>query len=174
MNKPITPTALAYYHVCLRKLWLSSNSITMEQNSDLVYEGKLIGEHSYPQRAAKYTELQLQYAKIDYYDAKEKIVHEVKKSDKMEAAHIAQVQYYLYLLENEMGVDAPRGIIEYPKLRETTQVAALTTADRVQIVEWLKDIENILSKEACPSKLEKKSKCSACSYFDFCWSDEVE
>ena len=35
----------------------------------MVYEGKLIGESSYPRRAAKYTELDLGVAKI------EKLIH---------------------------------------------------------------------------------------------------
>ena len=172
MPKPITPTQLTYYHICPRKLWLFSNSITMEQNSDLVYEGKLIGEYSYPQRSEKYTELQLNYAKIDYYDAKKRVVHEVKKSDKMEHAHIAQTQYYLYLLETELGIESPTAVIEYPKLREKVAVQALNEEDRKAIRGWLIEIENILDREICPPRLEKKSKCSSCSYFEFCWIDE--
>ncbi|WP_149694528.1 Dna2/Cas4 domain-containing protein [Chitinophaga sp. CF418] len=49
----ITATHINYYHICHRKLWLFSNGITLEHTSDLVAEGKLIGEHSYPQRAEK-------------------------------------------------------------------------------------------------------------------------
>lgn len=166
-----TPTLLAYYHVCRRKCWLHANGITMEHNSDTVYEGKLIGEHSYPQRAAKYTELILGNAKIDYYDAKERRVHEVKKSDKMEEAHIAQVQYYLFLLE-ESGVEQPSGILEYPKLRKTLEVPSLREEDRVRIRQWLVEINDLLAQEICPAKLTKKTFCRTCSYFDFCWSEE--
>ena len=33
-------------------------------------------------------------------------MQEVKKSDKMEHAHIAQTKYYLYLLEIELGIES--------------------------------------------------------------------
>ena len=69
MNK-ITPSLFSMYHICLREMWLHSNEIRMEQTSDLVYEGKFIGENSYPQRSDQYRELQLEYAKIDHYDVK--------------------------------------------------------------------------------------------------------
>ena len=63
----------------------------MEHTSDTVAEGKLIGETSYPQRAEKYTEIEIGGSKIDFYDAKNKVIHEVKKSDSIEAAHEWQV-----------------------------------------------------------------------------------
>jgi CRISPR-associated exonuclease Cas4 len=64
-----------------------------------VAEGKLIGETSYPQRAEKYSEIEILGSKIDYYDRTKKVIHEVKKSDKMEEAHAWQVKYYIWLLE---------------------------------------------------------------------------
>lgn len=53
----ITATHVNYFHICRRKLWLFSNGIQMEHTSDLVSEGKLIGESTYPQRAERYTEV---------------------------------------------------------------------------------------------------------------------
>lgn len=115
----------------------------MEHTSDVVAEGKLIGETSYPQRAEKYTELEIEGAKIDFYDAKNKIVHEVKKSDKVESAHIAQVKYYLYLLK-KMGVDGAEVVIEYPKLRQK-ELVVLEESDIPAIENWLKEIEEIIN-----------------------------
>ena len=43
-----------YIHICPRKLWLFASGINMEHTSDLVTEGKLIGETTYPTRAARY------------------------------------------------------------------------------------------------------------------------
>lgn len=117
----VTGTHVAYFFTCHRKLWLFANGINMEHTSDLVTEGKLIGETSYQQRAEKYTEVALPGAKIDFYDPKTRTVHEVKKSGKVKKAHIAQVQYYLYLLE-EAGIQEPSGLLEYPKLRKTETV----------------------------------------------------
>jgi len=84
----ITGTLISYYFLCHRKLWLFANGIRMEQNSDLVYEGKLIHESTYLQRSEKYEEIEIDGIKIDYYDKKRKVIHEVKKSDKMEVAHV--------------------------------------------------------------------------------------
>ena len=84
----ITGTHINYYFVCHRKLWLFANSIQMEHTSNAVFEGKLIHKTSYPQRSAKYEEIAIDGIKIDYYDTKNKIIHEVKKSDKAEKAHI--------------------------------------------------------------------------------------
>lgn len=166
-----TPTHLNYYHICHRKLWLFAAGVVMEHTSDTVYEGKLIGETTYPQRPAKYTELDLGIAKIDFYDAAHKVVHEVKKSDKMEEAHIAQVKYYLYLLEQH-GIEDTRGLLEYPRLRKT-QAVELTEADREAIPQQLADIERIVQQSQCPDRL-KKSFCQRCSYFDFCWAAEED
>lgn len=85
-----TGTHINYYFICHRKLWLFANSIQMEHTSDTVYEGKLIHEETYPQRSTKYEEVQIGGAKIDFYDAKNKIIHEIKKSPKLHEAHLWQ------------------------------------------------------------------------------------
>jgi CRISPR-associated exonuclease Cas4 len=165
----ITGTQFNYYLICHRKLWLFSNGINMEHTSDLVYEGKLIHETSYPQRSERYTEIELEGIKIDYFDPKNKVIHEIKKSDSHEEAHEWQVKYYIYVLERN-GMEGVTGILEYPKLRETSEVT-LSEPDREEIREIVKDIEKIIASDACPDRL-KISKCKNCSYFDFCWSEE--
>jgi len=141
----------------------------MEHTSDTVTEGKLIHETSYPQRAAKYTELELPGAKIDFFDAKTNTVHEVKKSNKVEDAHIAQVKYYLYLLE-KAGIDNPKGLIEYPKLRQAEEIE-FTVHDRTLIPQWLNDITRIIALPTAPPLLHSKI-CKQCSYYDFCYVDD--
>jgi CRISPR-associated exonuclease Cas4 len=176
----INATLINYLHLCHRKVWLHYHAIRMEHTSDIVSEGKLIGEESYPQRADKNQEVEVSYefilpseevinctAKIDFYDAKRGIVHETKKSTAKEKAHIAQVQFYLYLLRKN-GVEANHGLIEYPKLRITERV----DLDDEQIVEnWICTAKEIIEREKCPATLPK-NKCTKCSYFDFCWSGE--
>jgi CRISPR-associated exonuclease Cas4 len=75
----VTATHINYFFICHRKLWLFANGINMEHTSERVAEGKLIGQTSYPQRAEKYTEIEIGGSKIDFYDAKNKVIHEVKK-----------------------------------------------------------------------------------------------
>ena len=66
----------------------------MEHTSDLVYEGKLIHEDSYPQRTVKYEEIELDGIKVDFYDTKNKVIHEIKKSNKVDTAHEWQLECY--------------------------------------------------------------------------------
>lgn len=168
-NQPkvvLTATHVNYYHVCHRKLWLFAQQITMEQTSDLVYEGKLIGEESYAQRAERYRELQIEGIKIDHFDAKNRVVREVKKSNKLEPAHIAQLKYYLFVLE-VYGLTELTGILEYPTLRKT-QTVLLTEEDRAAIPLWIADIERIVASEVCPPVIHKKF-CKTCSYYEFCY-----
>lgn len=172
-------THINYFEICHRKLWLFANGITMEHTSDLVTEGKLIGETTYPNRAARYKEIEVSAAlpgaaigsaKIDFYDATNKVVHEVKKSNSREEAHQWQVRFYLYLLELS-GIDGATGLLEYPKLRQTDEVF-LTAPDKSYLLEKIKAIQLLLNQTDCPPKLQK-TKCKNCSYFDFCWSDEM-
>lgn len=164
----ITGTHFNYYQVCKRKLWLFANGIGMEHTSDLVYEGKLIHEESYPQRSEKYEEIEMDGIKVDYYDTKNKVIHEIKKSDKVEKAHEWQLKYYIYVFERN-GIEGVRGILEYPALRKKDEIV-LSEIDRDKLKEMEQEIKNIIENETCPP-MEKKKLCKNCSYFDFCYSE---
>ncbi len=142
----------------------------MEQNSDLVYEGKLIHENTYPQRSEKYEEVQIGSIKVDFYDSKDKIIHEIKKSSKIEDAHKWQLKYYIYIFEKS-GIEGVSGILEYPKLRKKEEIF-LSDVDRNRLKEIESDIEKICTSENCPDAINCKI-CKNCAYFDFCYSDEI-
>ncbi len=174
----INATLINYLHICHRKLWLHANGITMEHTSDIVYEGKLIGEDTYPQRAEKNQELEITTeldngivasAKIDFFDAKNGVVHETKKSAAKEKAHVAQVKFYLYLLRKS-GIKADYGIIDYPKIRQSERVE-LPDDEMVEVEKWIDSAVEIINSETCPPTLPI-SKCKSCSYFEFCWVGE--
>ncbi|MEA5109967.1 hypothetical protein SDC9_20973 [bioreactor metagenome] len=165
----ITGTHFSYYIICHRKLWLFSNGIQMEHTSELVETGKLIHETSYPARNERYEEVEIDGVKVDYYDARRGIIHEIKKSDKLEDAHELQLKYYLWVFEQN-GIRADFGILEYPKLRKTSEVY-LSNIDRESFPDMMAEIEEICRNEHCPEK-EKMSICKHCSYFDFCWIGE--
>ena len=178
----LNATLVNYLHICARKLWLHAHVIRMEHTSDIVSEGKLIGETTYPQRAHKNQELEISAdirtpkgivtctAKIDFFDAIRGVVYETKKSAAKEWAHVAQVQFYLYVLRKN-DIVAQYGQIEYPKLRQTERVE-LTEEDEKTVQSWIERAAEIIAREDCPPLLPK-SKCSKCSYFDFCWSGEA-
>ena len=165
----INATLINLYNVCKREMWLHANGIRFEHTSDLVYEGKLIHETSYPQRSEKYEELEIDGIKLDYYDARNKVIHEIKKSDKVEMAHEWQLKYYIYVLERN-GIEGVTGILEYPALRQTNKVI-LNADDRKRIVEIEKDITKIIETDNCPDVINSKI-CKSCSYYEFCYVGE--
>ncbi len=153
-----------YYFVCKRKLWLFVHNLSFEHDSEIVEIGKLISQYSY-QREEKEIEIDKTIV-IDWIDFRQKIIHEVKKSDKIETAHIWQVKYYLYYLETK-GISGFIGMIDYPKLHKKQRVE-LTPEDRETLKVVIDDISKIINLEKAPEKV-KISACKSCSYHNFCW-----
>jgi len=166
----INATLLNLFHICKREMWLHANGIRIEHTSDAVAEGKLIGETSYPQRAEKYTEIEIGGSKIDFYVAKNKVIHEIKRSDSMEKAHEWQVKYYIWLLEQN-GIEGVKGVLEYPKLRQTQNID-FTDDDRNYLRQTEQQIEAIIGIESCPPVINAWL-CKKCSYYDFCYITET-
>lgn len=173
----ITATHINYFIVCQRKLWLFAHGINMEHTSDTVYDGKLLHETSYPQRNEKHSELnvQAQYGnyklngKIDFYDARQRIIHETKRSDKVETAHAWQVKFYLWLLKLN-GINDAKAILEYPLLRQTDKID-LMEDDINYLKEAIKQIEDIMNADICPPVINARI-CKNCSYYELCYVNE--
>ena len=166
MNNQIqlTATHFNYYFICKRKLWFFAQQIQCEQESELVAMGKLIHEASY---ADEKKEFEFEGIKVDWLDLKNQVVHEVKKSDKVEDAHLWQLKYYLYYFRKNNFGDFT-GEINYPKLRKTEKIT-LSDDDIANIELIEKDIIAIINNEQAP-KVEKVMKiCKSCSYFELCW-----
>jgi len=159
----ISGVQISYYFICKTKLWLFSHNTRMEQNSDTVAMGKLIHQDTY-KRARK--EVKIGSINIDFVKKGDGLIlHEVKKSKKMEESHRYQLLYYLYYL-NHLGIKAT-GMIDYPLLRRNEAVT-LDEAAEGKIEGILDDIHRIIALPA-PPKPEKKTICRKCSYFEFCW-----
>lgn len=165
----ITATYINLYHVCKRELWLHANEIRFEHTSDLVYEGRLIHEEAYPQRAERYEELAIDDIKIDFYDVHNKVIHEIKKSNKTEEAHRWQLKYYIYVMES-YGIKGACGILEYPTIRHTEKIE-LDDKARTEIKTIKTEIINIIQSDSCPPVIHSKI-CRQCSYNDFCYVNE--
>ncbi|MDO7876345.1 CRISPR-associated protein Cas4 [Hymenobacter sp. ASUV-10] len=166
----LTGKHINYYHICHRKLWLFHSGISFQQTHANVADGTLLHETAYPQRAKRYREVQLDGIKIDFYDPQERVVHEIKRSNKLEHASIAQLQYYLRVLERH-GIENPTGLLEYPKIRRTERVV-LTDADRAAIEQWEAAIEQLVNLPSCPPVINKPF-CKQCSYYEFCYVSEA-
>ena len=167
----ITGTHINYYFVCRRKLWFFAHNIQMEHTSELVDEGRFIHQTTYPQRARTYREIEIDGIKIDYYDSERKIIHEIKKSDKVEDAHRWQLKYYLLILKR-YGITDAHGILEYPSLRKREKIS-LNPEDEKYLEKIENEIRTTINSPEVPPRITKKL-CQKCSYYDFCWVTENE
>lgn len=161
----ITGTMIAYYIVCKRKLWLFANHITMEKYSDLVDIGRLISETTFKREKDK--EIMIgDTLKVDFLKLGDSIVvHEVKKSRKLEDAHIWQVKFYVYYLKN-LGINCSSGVIHYPKLMRKIDVN-FTEDDKHKIENFHLEINSLLNMKI-PQPI-KRGYCKNCAYYTFCY-----
>lgn len=60
------------------------------------------------------------------------MIHEVKKSRKIDIASKWQLKYYIWILRNK-GVNIEKGILDYPVLRKREEVFDKTRGRRVVI-----------------------------------------
>ncbi len=166
-NPTYTGTHINYYFVCHRKLWLFAHGIGMEHTSDTVLLGKLIDESSY-ERKDKGIDIDGAIV-IDWLDDKTGIIHEVKKSDKMEVAHQWQVLYYLWYLKQK-GVNNLKGEIDYPKLKQKAYVE-LTPEREAELMKIIEQVGAVIHQERPPDRINKRF-CKTCSYFELCWTNQ--
>ena len=159
----ITGIMIYYYFVCKRKLWYFLNQINMEQNSELVSIGKIIDETTY--KDEKKGILIDNTINIDFIK-NGAVLHEVKKTKKIEEAGIWQIKYYMYYLE-EKGVKNIQAEIDYPLLRQTEQII-LEQNDKKILKKVIEEIEELYRKDKIPKKIDSKI-CKKCAYYDLCY-----
>lgn len=150
MQKEITGVMVYYYQVCSRKLWYFYHEIQMEQDNENVQIGKILDERTY-QRDDKHINID-NVINIDFIRS-QGVLHEIKKSKKIEEASILQVKYYLYYL-HEKGVKDIKARIDYPLLKKTLEIE-LRKEDTEKIKNVLESIKEIVEK-GTPPELKKK------------------
>lgn len=162
MERNITGVMVYYYVICKRKLWYFAHNILMEQTNESVQIGKIIDEEYY-KRDDKHINID-NVINIDFVKNK-KVLHEVKKSKRIEDASIMQVKYYLYYLRKK-GV-VLKAQIDYPLLKQTMKVE-INEEDVKIIEEILLHIEEILERDKPPECIGK-NYCKSCAYYDLCF-----
>ncbi len=167
IKEKITGVDVSYYFICHRKLWLFSHNIQMENENQNVQIGRQLHEDRYKRQKKDITILDT--INIDFLKKEEQIViHEIKKSKKMEKAHKYQMYFYLdFLLLH--GVEA-KGELNYPLLNQKVSLE-LTDEIRLELEEIYREIKTIVSG-ALPDK-KKKNYCTKCAYYEFCFCDEI-
>ncbi|MBJ8054314.1 CRISPR-associated protein Cas4 [Bacillus cereus] len=160
-------TYIHYYFVCHRKLWLFVHQIQQEKESTRVIEGKIL--HDFAYQRMEHRELDIENAgKID--GIQDSYVREIKLTSKMKEADQWQLLYYLSELKKR-GV-TKKGLLSYTKEKRTEEIV-LTEGEEQELENIQKRIHAIILKEF-PPKIDKKTYCPSCAYYDFCFSGEAE
>lgn len=162
MDKEITGMMIYYYVVCKKKLWYYYHEISMEHNSEDVKIGKLLDENSYI-RDDKHINID-NVINIDFI-RNQGILHEVKKSKKIEEASIMQIKYYLYYLKKR-GIENITGKIDYPLLKQSIDI--IINDDDIAVLDnVLIDINKIVNNKI-PPHVSSMKICKLCAYHDLC------
>lgn len=98
---------------------------------------------------------------------KEIVIHEVKRSKKMQDAHLYQLLYYMYFLRRNYGVAVSHGVLHYPLLKQNVDVP-LSEEKVKQLEEALRGIAEVNSQPRPPEAV-RKGYCRSCAYQDLCW-----
>jgi len=139
----------------------------MEHNSEIVDLGRSISNSSYEREKHEIHLINENFdIVLDYFDSKNNIIHEIKKSTKMEDSHIWQVKFYIYVLI-QLGLKNVTGEIDYPLLRKIVKVE-LNPDDISKLEDDIKEIHKIISSDM-PPKVINKPFCKSCSYFELCY-----
>lgn len=163
----ITGVKINYYHICHTKLWLFSHNIALEHEHENVNIGKLLHEERYSKKKKDITIDNT--ISIDFVKQHNGVMelHEIKKTKKMEDAHLRQMLYYLYYLKKK-GVEG-KGVMNYPLLNQIREVE-LTPDGEKSIEEDIRGIEEIVTGRMPHPK--RMRICPKCAYFEFCFCGE--
>jgi CRISPR-associated exonuclease, Cas4 family len=163
----ITGVRINYYHICHTKLWLFSHNIALEHEHENVNIGKLLHEERYSKNKKDVTIDNT--LSIDFMKQRNGVMelHEIKKTKKMEEAHLRQMLYYLYYLKKR-GVEA-KGVMNYPVLNQTREVE-LTPDGEKNIEDDIAGIEKVVTGRMPHPK--RMRICPKCAYFEFCFCGE--
>lgn len=163
-SRSLTGVMMNYYHICHAELWYFAHDINMNYESDIVAQGRLVNEEHYTRDASK-EEFMLAGIKLDRVTA-DGYIHEVKKSDRAQEAHLWQLKYYLWVLQ-ENGFGKLKGVLEFPRQRKRLDVA-LSEDDERNMQIKMAAIQNIIALPQ-PPKAKKIPFCRQCSYRELCW-----
>jgi CRISPR-associated exonuclease Cas4 len=164
----ISGVRFSYYIICKTKLWLFHHNIWLENEHENVHIGRALQETRH-KKSRK--DLQIsEDATIDYVVRGDIVeVHDIKKSSKMEEAHVLQMAFYLWELKRR-GVKAI-GYLNYPTEQRRHEVI-LDEALESKLISAMDGIRTIESGPI--PQPERKKYCNKCAYCAFCWADSNE
>lgn len=160
----INGTLINYYFHCKRQCYLFGNRINFEDDSEDVQIGKALHE----ERAVQdNNEIAIENIKLDKLT--DEYLTEIKKSDADVEAAKWQLILYLKILKDK-GI-VRKGKLEFIEKKKTDKkiiIVELTETIEQQLIEYKKQIEQLLEQDELPAVLNKAS-CKKCAYYEFCY-----
>lgn len=160
----INGTLINYYFHCKRQCYLFGNRINFEDDSEDVQIGKALHE----ERAVQdNNEIAIENIKLDKLT--DEYLTEIKKSDADVEAAKWQLILYLKILKDK-GI-VRKGKLEFIEKKKTDKkiiIVELTETIEQQLIEYKKQIEQLLEQDELPVVLNKAS-CKKCAYYEFCY-----
>lgn len=159
----LTGTIVNYYFHCQRQCWLFYNRINLEDNSEDVRIGRVLHEL----REDKKTVLSIDNIKLDKIT--QEYVTEIKKSDADINAAMAQLNFYLMVLD-EKGISRKGKLecIEKNKQNRKIHYTNLDEETKTELRNQYREIEAFLQTPK-PPEPELMSKCKKCAYYEYCF-----
>lgn len=158
----ITGTIVNYYFHCKRQCWLFYNKINLEDNSEDVRIGRVLHELKNENPPETIDNIKLDKITPEY-------VVEVKKSDADLAAAKAQLEFYLFTLNNK-GINRQGKLecVEKNKQDKKIHVINFNESDIQRLTALYQQIGDFLNTQHPPDAILEK-KCRKCAYYDYCF-----
>lgn len=158
-----------HIHLCPTRAWLHSHRIDCAHLNRHMQTGLFIHATAYGGTGAQ-ADLGFGLSP-DMLDFQTLEISEIKKSSSHEHATIAQLRFYLAIMEHATG-QPWTGVLRYPSARRTKRL----TLDAQAKTELLQDIARITTVIAQPQPPPQSAKpiCKHCSYRMLCWQESTE
>jgi CRISPR-associated exonuclease Cas4 len=158
-----------HIHLCPTRTWLHYHRIDCSHLNRHMQAGLLLHATAYGGRGA-HSDPGFGLSP-DVLDVRQREISEVKKSNSHEHASIAQLRFYLAVMEQASG-QRWTGVLRYPDSRRTKRIT-LDAPAQIELLEDFTRIQQVITQPQPPPKVDKPI-CKHCAYRMLCWQQSTE
>ena len=158
-----------HIHLCPTRTWLHYHRIDCAHLNRHMQAGLLLHATAYGGEGSR-GDFGLGLSP-DVIDFRQREISEVKRSNSHEDATIAQLRFYLAVMEQATG-QSWIGIVRYPRSRRTKRIT-LDAQAKTELCKDFEHIERVIAQPQPPMKVDKPI-CKHCAYRMLCWQESTE
>lgn len=148
-----------YLKICKRKLWLHNKWIWTNEDDINIIIWKINQEN--------FNDEELKIGNISIDKIKKWVVYEYKKSDSFSEWSIAQLENYIYLLNNKYNIKINKWIL---KIKEWQDIEIEYNEKlKENYINNFNEIKKIINDKKMPSIENNLNVCKKCWYFEKCY-----